>query len=396
MKGVSLSRLQARGVILDAAGLARQAQFGHGIEAVYELIEHLGFVQLDTNYVVERSHHHVLFARVPDYQIGWLSELCDDGRIFEYMTSESGFIPMVDFRFTLPVKQAFAEREREADKGMDNLMAEILDRVERDGPVMLTDFENDRMEASTGWWDWRPAKVALERMYLEGKLVISRDRKFHKRYDVPLNLVPDDIDQSVPAPEEFARYTIIRVLGALGICSVKEMGWRARRVKGNLVRSELAKMVAEGLVIPVSVDGVKGPLYMRAGQEIDVEISGEVFILSPFDILNVFRHRLKEFFGFDYQVECFVPAPKRLYGYFSLPILFGDVFIARMDSKADRKHKVLIVHNLHFEEVDLSGETISKLIAALKDFVSFNGCHDISFGRTNRKDYLAAISGGFS
>jgi len=83
--------------------------------------------------------------------------------------------------------------------------------------------------------------------------------------------------------------------------------------------------VAEGEVLLVGVEGVKGPLYMLAGQDMDVKVSGEVFILSPFDILNVFRHRLRDFFGFDYQVECFVPAPKRLYGYFSLPILAGEV-----------------------------------------------------------------------
>lgn len=386
----------ARSIILDAAGLVRPAQFGQGIEAVYRLIDKLGFVQLDTNYVVERAHHHVMHSRIPDYQPSWLSELSDDGRIFEYMTADAGFMPMKDFRFSLPVKQAFANNLRAVDRRMESLMLEILDQVERDGPVMLSDFENDRTEASTGWWDWRPSKIALERMYLEGKLMISRDQKFHKRYDVPLNLVPPDIDQHMPTPEEFANFTISRVLGALGICSVKEIAWRARRVKGNLIKTELAKMVQQGQVIPVSVDGIKGPLYMMPTQEINPQISGEVFILSPFDILNVFRHRLKAFFGFDYQIECFVPAPKRLYGYFSLPILAGEVFIARMDSKADRKNKVLLVHNIHFEEVALNEETMAKLIAALMDFVRFNGCHHIRFDRSNKKDYLNAIAKAFA
>lgn len=396
MESIKLSPSAARSIILDAAGLARPAQFGHGIEAAYQLIDKLGFVQLDTNYVVERAHHHVMHSRIPDYQPNWLAELSDDGQIFEYMTADAGFMPMKDFRFSLPVKQAFANNLRAVDKRMEHLMSEILDQVERDGPVMLSDFENDRTEASTGWWDWRPSKIALERLYLEGKLMISRDQKFHKRYEVPMNLVPPDIDQSMPTPEEFAHFTISRVLGALGICSVKEMAWRARRVKGNLIKTELAKMVQQGQVIPVSVDGVKGPLYMLPTQDINPQISGDVFILSPFDILNVFRHRLKEFFGFDYQIECFVPAPKRLYGYFSLPILAGEVFIARVDSKADRKNKILLVHNIHFEEVKLDEETIAKLIVALMDFVRFNGCHDIKFDKTNRKDYLSAIAKRFT
>lgn len=279
---------------------------------------------------------------------------------------------------------------------MKNLMQQILDQVERDGAVGVGDFENDRTEASSGWWDWRPAKIALERLYLAGKLMVSWDRKFHRRYDVPMNLVPQEIDLSMPSGEGFARFTITRTLGALGICSVKEMAWRARRVKGNLVKPELEKMVTEGEVVLVSVEGVKGPLYMLAGKKTDVEISGDVFILSPFDTLNVFHQRLRDFFGFDYQIECFVPAPKRLYGYFSLPVLAGDVFIARMDSKADRKNKVLLVHNIHFEDVELDKQTIEKFVAALKAFVAFNQCYDIRFDRTNKSAYLRAIVEGFS
>ncbi|WP_316784641.1 winged helix-turn-helix domain-containing protein [Pedobacter frigiditerrae] len=396
MEPLFLSKSQARKIILDAAGLARRGQFGLGIDAVYKFINHLGFVQLDTNYVVERAHHHVLFARVPDYEINWLAELCEDGRVYEYLTADAGFLPMDDFRFSLPIKEAFGLKDRPVDKRMENLMQEILDQVERDGAVMVGNFENDRAEASTGWWDWRPAKVALERLYLAGKLMVSRDRKFHRRYDLPLNFVPQDIDQTMPTAEQFAKFTISRTLGALGIASVKEIAWRARRVKGNLVKPELEKMVAKVEVVSVNVEGIKGPLYMIAGQDVDIEVSGDVFILSPFDILNVFRNRLRDFFDFDYQIECFVPAPKRLYGYFSLPILAGDVFIARMDSKADRKNKVLLVHNIHFEEVELSSETIDKFIAALKDFVAFNQCYDIRFDRTNKKEYLKIIVKGFS
>jgi uncharacterized protein YcaQ len=396
MEPILLSKAQARKIILEAAGLARDAQFGLGIEAVYKLINHLGFVQLDTNYVVERAHHHVMFARVPDYETAWLAELCEDGRIFEYFTSDAGYLPMHDFRFSLPVKEAFRLQRKLLSKPEYNVMKEIMDRVEREGAVMVGDFENDRVEASSGWWDWRPAKVALERLYLEGKLMISRDRKFHKSYDLPLNLVPPDTDLTMPSAEEFAQFIIRRTLGALGICSVKEMAWRARRVKGNLIKSELQKMVQEGSVKLLSVEAVKGPLYILAGQQIEVEMSNDVFILSPFDILNVFRHRLKDFFNFDYQIECFVPAPKRQYGYFSLPVLSGDTFIARMDAKADRKQKVMIVHNIHFEEIDINPLVIEKFVQALKDFVEFNQCRDIVFKRSNKMIYLDLISQDFS
>ncbi len=396
MESLLLSKQQARKIILHAAGLARQAQFGTGIEAVYRLIDHLGFVQLDTNYVVERAHHHAMAARVPDYEPAWLGELVVDGRIFEYYTSDAGYIPMQDFRFSLPVKEGFSVNRKPVTPAETRLMKQVLDRVEREGPLMVGDFENDRLEASSGWWDWRPAKVALERLYLDGKLTITRTAGFHKVYDLPMNLVPQDTDLTVPTPAEFARFVIRRTLGALGIAYAKEMAWRARYVKGNLIKKELEKMVAAGEVLTVQVDGLKSaPLYMLPGEQTEVELAGVAFILSPFDILNAFRHRLKDFFDFDYQVECFVPAPKRKYGYFSLPVLVGDTFVARMDAKADRKQKLLIVHNLHFEDVELDEAMIGKIIAALKAFVQFNKCRDIVFKKSNREDYLGMIGAAF-
>jgi uncharacterized protein YcaQ len=393
MEPLLLSQSQARRIILHAAGLASKAQFGTGIEAVYRLIDHLGFVQLDTNYVVERAHHHVIAARVPDYEPGWLAELAEHGRIFEYFTSDAGYLPMHDFRFSLIVKESFVHGRKPLTPAEARLKQQVLDRVEREGPLMVGDFENDRLEASSGWWDWRPAKVALERLYLEGKLMITRTKSFHKVYDLPMNLVPVDTDLTVPPAEEYAHFVIRRTLGALGIAYAKEIAWRARYVKGNLVKQELAKMVAEGKLRTVIIEGLKSaPLYILPDEQTEIELSGEAFILSPFDILNVFRHRLRDFFGFDYQIECFVPATKRKYGYFSLPVLLGDTFIARMDAKADRKQKLLIIHNLHFEPVELSDTSVEKIVEALKAFAMFNQCRDIVFKKSNHAALLKAIS----
>jgi uncharacterized protein YcaQ len=397
MEPLVLTKAQARKIILNAAGLTMKGQFGTGVEAVYRVIDHLGFVQLDTNYVVERAHHHVMAARIPDYQKEWLTELCEDGSVFEYFTSDAGFLPMRDFRFSLPVKESLIANRQPVSPPEVWLMKDVLDRIEREGPLMVGDFEYDRPEASTGWWDWRPAKVALERLHMEGKLMVTRNKTFHKVYDLPLNLVPHETEQTIPSPEEYARYVIRRTLGALGIAYVKEIAWRARRVKGNLVKKELEQMLLSGEVEKVLIDGLKSaPLYMLRDQQTEVELSGEAFILSPFDILNVFRHRLKDFFDFDYQIECFVPAAKRKYGYFSLPVLIGDTFVARMDAKAERKQKVLLIHNLHFEDIELNESMIGEIVDALKAFVQFNQCRDIVFKKTNNDAYLKAISKNFS
>jgi uncharacterized protein YcaQ len=111
-------------------------------------------------------------------------------------------------------------------------------------------------------------------------------------------------------------------------------------------------------------------------------------VLSPFDILNVFRRRLRDFFDFDYQVECFVPEAKRKYGYFSLPILIGETFVARMDSKADRKQNVLTIHNIHFESVKLTKSMLEKVYDAIQEFAEFNACTAIVAKKSNNKAFL--------
>jgi uncharacterized protein YcaQ len=398
MNQLVLTQSQARKIILHAAGLSKRAPFGKSKEAVYQLIDHLGFIQIDTNYVVERAHHHAIASRVPDYKMEWLDELQADGRIFEFFTSDAGYMPMHDFRFSLSVKEGFLSGRKPLAQAEINLMNKVLDRIAREGPLMVKDFENDRLEASAGWWDWRPSKIALERLYLEGRLMTTRTKGFQKVYDLPMNLIPDDIDTTMPAPEEFARHVIRRSLKSLGIAYAKEMAWRARYIKNNLVKKELEKLVEEGEVCPVEIEGLKtAPLYMLPGyKNKKIRLSDDAFILSPFDVLNVFRHRLRDFFNFDYQIECFVPQARRKYGYFSLPILVGDTFVARMDSKADRKQRVLTVHNLHFEPLKLSKPMIVKVCNAIQTFAKFNQCQDIIIKKSNDKSLLNAIRKGVS
>jgi len=301
---------------------------------------------------------------------------------------------MYNFRFSLPVKEGFVARRKPLTQAEINLMNKVLDRIAREGPLMVKDFENDRTEASSGWWDWRPSKIALERLYLDGRLMITRTKDFQKIYDLPINLILDDIDTTMPAPEEFARHVIRRSLKAHGIAYAKEIAWRARYIKNNVVKKELEKMADEGEICKVVVEGLKttAPIYMLPSyKNKKIELSGDAFVLSPFDPLNVFRHRLRDFFDFDYQIECFVPEPKRKYGYFSLPILVGDTFVARMDSKADRKEKTLIIHNLHFEKLKLTKPMIEKVSDAIRDFGRFNKCRTINVIRSNDKAVLKAI-----
>jgi uncharacterized protein YcaQ len=383
----SLSRSDARKIILHAAGLSKRAQFGRGKEAVYKVIDHMGWIQVDTNYVVERAHHHQLASRVPGYRTEWLSELQAEGKIFEFWTSDAAFLPMKDFRFSLPVKEAFVAKRKPMTPAELNLMNRILDRISREGPLMAKDFEDIREKKSSGWWDWRPSKVAIEQLYWGGRLGTTRTPEFHKVYDLADNLVPRNIDKAMPTPEEFGRHVVRRSLRSMGIAHLQEIMWSSRFVRTS-VKDELMKLIEEGEVSEVTVEGIKGLRYMFSSYlKKKIKLSNEVFVLSPFDRLNFFRRRLREYFDFDYQIECFVPKAKRKYGYFSLPILAGDKFVARMDSKAERKEKKLIVFNLHFEDVKMSNKVAMAVWDAIEDFAEFNGCKSIEIEKTNRKNF---------
>jgi uncharacterized protein YcaQ len=298
---------------------------------------------------------------------------------------------MSEFRFSLPIHDSFADKWASLPPAEVKLMNRILDRIGREGPLRAKDFDNDRHTKSSGWWDWRPSKVALERLHLTGQLLATRRKDFHKSYDLTGNIVPTDVDKTKPTLEEFSRHIIVRSLKALGIAYPKEIAWNARLVKHG-IKQELKNLVSSGEICEVSVEGLKGPLYMLPGyKNKKITLAGDAFILSPFDTLNVFRHRLRDFFGFDYQVECFVPAAKRKYGYFSLPVLIGDLFVARMDAKADRKSHTLTIHNLHVEPVKITQTMAEKIADAIRDFAGFNGCPQVVIRQSNHPALLKTI-----
>src|SRR5258706_15420043 len=150
MDRLVLTPSQARKIILHAAGLSKPAPFGKGKEAVYRLIDHLGFVQIDTIYVVERAHHHAITSRVPGYKPEWLEQLQADGKIFEFWTYAAGYIPINYFRFSLPGKASFLFRRKPPAPAEINLIKKVLDRISREGPVMVGNFENYRVKKSSG------------------------------------------------------------------------------------------------------------------------------------------------------------------------------------------------------------------------------------------------------
>ena len=366
-----------RRIALDRQGLLRSDSFGRGKGAALRAIEHLGYVQIDTISVVERAHHHVLRSRVSNYRPAMLDRLVQERKVFEYWFHAAAWLPMRDYRFALP-RMAKMHGDRSWFPAADRkLQREILARIEAEGPLRARDFE-DPDHDSTGWWEWKPAKQALDQLFMQGDLMISGREGFQKIYDLPERVLPDRVDTRPPSTAEYATYLVDTTLRAHGIASQKSMTYlRKGQALRRAVRAELAARVDAGALLELDV-GRRSPLY------IDPELlerraprsQGRVRILSPFDNSLIQRERARDLFGFDYQIECYVPEARRRYGYFCLPILYRDRFVGRLDCKAHRNSKRLEIVSQHIERRVDAGFAAA-LAAAVAEFAEFNGCETV-------------------
>jgi uncharacterized protein YcaQ len=371
---IDLSSKQARKIVLLSQSVHRAQKKGPA--AVLSAIEQLGYVQIDSISVLQRAHHHTLWNRVKGYETAQLEELEANKQVFEYWSHAAAYLPMRDYRFTLPRKLAIAGGEKHWHSKDHKLSKAILKRIQQEGPLQAKDFEHKRTEKSTGWWDWKPAKKALEQLFMEGELMVVKRQGFQKVYDLSERVVPAKIDTSVPSIGEFHQHLIRRFLTAHGMASPAQIGYLLKGMR-NPIQQCCLQMLEDGQLIKVKVKQQEYFALSNVAEVLSQSLRGnKVKILSPFDNLLIQRKRTLELFDFDYQIECYVPALKRKYGYFSLPLLWGDKFAGRMDAKIDRKTAVLHIHNLHIE-TERVDEFLVALKPTLQEFLSFNQGQEI-------------------
>jgi uncharacterized protein YcaQ len=372
---------QARHLMLANAGL-RDNFFGKGKLGTLKAIEHLGYVQIDTIFIVERAHHHTLWSRLPDYKPQYLDALVEkDKSVFEYWSHAAAYLPMGDYRYSLIRKQLYASGKgrRYTNKKTINY---VYDRIVAEGPLQSKDFEEKKARA--GWWEWKDSKRALEQLFMEGKLMAAGRQGFQKVYDLTERVLPAGVNTTAPTLQEYAEYLINKSIRANGLVSRDEIGYLRPFIK-SAVEKTLQQAVKAGEVIELSIEGLpKEKFYTtpasieRAGQ---TKAKKQVKILSPFDNSVIQRKRLKRLFGFDYTIECYLPQPKRKYGYFCLPVLYNNSFAARIDCKADRDEKVLIVKKVFYENGFERNEKVREdLMKAVEKFAGFNGCDGVIGG----------------
>ncbi|QUX97271.1 winged helix-turn-helix domain-containing protein [Marinomonas sp. CT5] len=375
-----LARL--RRLALASQGLLQVSPFGSGLAGARRALAHLGYVQIDTISVVERAHHHVLHSRVPKFEPSMINKLLLNGDVFEYWSHAAAFLPMEDFRFSLPYKQALKSGQTHWYKDPDKkLMAELLARVASDGPLRSRDIEAKSSNNAAGWWDWKPAKKALEQLYMQGDLMVCDREGFQKVYDLTERVLPSHVDTTLPNLEEFGNHLIEQQLRCHGLASLKGLTYLRRntglrKVVKNLVDERFAQGLLEQIKIP------SGEVFVIEPDALErrlPRLNNRLLILSPFDNSVIQRDRLKSLFQYDYQIECYVPEPKRQYGYFCLPLLYRGEFIGRMDCKAHRKERRLEIKSLYLGPYSFDDEVVmDAFVEAVKAFSEFQQCDSVA------------------
>lgn len=377
-----------RRIALAAQGLLQAQPYGCGLAGARKAINHLGYIQIDTISVVERAHHHVFYSRVPKFEPAMTNQMLINGDIFEYWAHAAAFLPIADFRFSLPYKHAIKSGQihwyRTRDK---KLMGELLARIRLDGPIRSRDIETNTAKRA-GWWDWKPAKKALEQLYMEGDLMVSNREGFQKTYDLTERVLPSHVNSQMPSLEEFAAHIVDQQLRCHGLVSLKGLTYQRRNAELRkavkaLVNERLAQQtleqvqVSSGEVFILETGAIERPLP---------RLNSRMLILSPFDNSVIQRERLKALFQYDYRLECYVPAAKRQYGYFCLPLLYRDAFIGRMDCKAHRKISHLEIKSLHLEPHNFDEDlVIAAFVDAITQFCHFQKCDSVSLTKAHPK-----------
>jgi uncharacterized protein YcaQ len=390
----------ARRLILHSQLLDGESHLPAGKEGAAQVIEKLGYIQIDTIARVERAHHHTLWTRIPDYQPAMLVELLvKDQRIFEYWGHEASYLPMQDYRFYLPRMGSFEDPgngwHRNLLEKYGNLTPHILERIRQEGPLSSKDFERPAGTKQGGWWDWKPAKTALELLFWQGKLMVAERRGFQRVYDLTERVLPPGVDTHFPENDELGRFYIRRALQSLAVAREREILRHLGGATQPLIAKTLQEMLDKKEIVQLELEGDKRFPYYAYASTLDFQnqkAKAQIHILSPFDNLIIQRDRTKRFFNFDFTLQCYLPAEKRKIGYFLVPVLWGDQFIARMDVQADRKNKILIIHNLVFEPgFNNFDQVIEPFMEQVIAYIKFNGCRQMIIEKTSPLKIKAAL-----
>ncbi len=365
MNATLISTEAARRLFLGAQGLLADPARKITRATLAKLIEQMGFVQLDSINYVERAHHLTLGSRLDDYRREHFTHLLETKRhLFEHWTHDAAAIPSAWFAHWKP---RFAHYETKLRQGRwwgprlgdqpERTLAQVRDRIAREGPLRSQDFEHDRQGQAAGWWDWKPQKAALEYLWFTGKLMVARREKFQKVYDLTERVLPEAVRLAAPAEAEHIEWACRTAFERLVIATAKEIAdfWHAITLAQAGQWCERAAKSGELVAVMVESANGETPRSSFALSDWQTRLRklpgapDRMRLLSPFDPVIRDRARLARLFGFDYRFEAFVPEPKRQYGYYVLPILEGEQLVGRIDPKFQRERGALEIRKVFWE-----------------------------------------------
>jgi uncharacterized protein YcaQ len=397
----TLTASQARSLHLAAQGLLTPPARVARREDLLAAVRGMALLQLDTIHVVARSHHLVLHARLGDYRPEWLDELLAEAALFETWAHEACLAPVEDHglhRRVLAMSNHWAVRRARKLLVQDaEGMTALLEEVRRRGPVKTSDFTSAQPRRA-GWWAWRKEKQWLEAWLALGELMVARREKFQRVYDLAERVLPAE---ARPAPPDEAEARLALIENSVRALGVTQARWVHDyfRTRPRLTPDDLLPLVEAGRLLEVRVRGWAtpgfvhrdhAPLLRRAA---DGKLKAtRTALLSPFDPVVWDRERALLMFGFDYRLECYVPARKRRHGYFVLPILRRGALVGRLDAKAHRAQGVFEVKALHLEPGVAAGPALlGDLAAALAASARWHGTPRVRLGRRIAAPLKAAL-----
>ncbi|HAP77806.1 MAG TPA: cytoplasmic protein [Acidimicrobiaceae bacterium] len=399
MPAERLSLAQARRIALAAQGFADPRPHGRvDRRHLRRAMGHMGLIQIDSVNVLVRSQELPLFARLGPHPRTLIADATAAGELFEYWVHEASHVPTDHHhlhRWQMAREHKWS-RFWDLQRRRPGYIDEVLRRIEVDGPVAAGDL-SERVGKKGQWWDWDDAKVALEHHFWKGHVTATRrPGDFARIYDLAERVLPAHVLQRPTPSERDARKELLAMAARHhGVATLTDLT-DYHRVKNEPSRPLVAELVEDGVLREVQVEGWAKPAFLHRDARLPRRI-GATALLSPFDPVCWNRDRTERLFGFHYRIEIYTPAPKRVYGYYVLPVLWGDSLVGRLDLKADRAASVLRVQGSFTEPGVPEGPLADDLAPELFAMAEWLGLDDVDvqqrgdFART-----LAAAVGHYA
>ena len=395
-----LSAAAARRIALAAQGFGRpRPPRPPGTRQIRELIIRLGVLQLDSVNVFSRAHYMPVFSRLGPYDRALLDRLSAHDaaptgrRLVEYWAHEASLIPIENhplFRWRMAGVDAEAWGSiRRVIHERPGLVADTLSLVSEQGPIRASATGIPRPDPRPGeMWNWHDGKVALEYLFFTGQVAAAGRVNFERLYDLPERVLPAEVrDTPTPDPAAAQRQLVRIAAAALGVATEPDLGDYFRLPRADS-KARVGELVAAGELVEVEVAGWGAPAYLWPAARRPRRIEARA-LLAPFDSLVWFRPRAERLFGFRYRIEIYVPAPKRVHGYYVLPFLLGDTLVARVDLKSDRQNASLLVQAAFAEDGADTDHVAAELAAELRVTAAWLGLDDVVVRR--RGDLAPAL-----